>query len=147
MKASEETTKETQMKVSKYFADKTDELLNEKFEGFEFKIGEDKSLVYKPGDVKAIKEQNDFKNFMGKFFDENGLLKEAKEFHRAMSLAANPDKVAAFFYEQGKADMAKDIEKDSKNIDMTRQSTSQVSKGGFQVRDVSDSTGARQIIK
>jgi hypothetical protein len=107
-----------------FFKEKTDQLYSDKFEGFGFKLDENKSINYKPGDANALKEQSSLGNFMSKFLDEKGYLKDAELFHRAIAIANDPDKFAKFFYDQGKSDMIVDHGKESKNIDMTRNSTS-----------------------
>ena len=105
-------------KRSEYFSEKTNELFNEKFEGFEFKLN-DKSLKYKPADSIKLKEsQSDLNNFVTKHLNEDGYLKDAASYHKSLSLAMHPDSFAKFFYEQGKSDAVNDITKESKNIDM-----------------------------
>lgn len=123
-----------------YFKRKTDELLNEKFKGFEFQI-DGKNLVYKPSDIAKIKEQqSNIGTFISSHVGENGLLKNAEAYHKAMVMASNPDMMAKFFYEQGIADATTNFAKDSKNIDMsgTRSSPQSISKGGLSVKMVED---------
>jgi hypothetical protein len=123
-----------------YFKRKTDELLNEKFKGFEFQI-DGKNLVYKPSDIAKIKEQqSNIGTFISSHVGENGLLKNAEAYHKAMVMASNPDMMAKFFYEQGAADATTNFAKDSKNIDMsgTRSSPQSISKGGLSVKMVED---------
>ena len=124
-----------QQKRSNIFSNKTNELFSDKFEGFGFKIGENKDIVYKPGDVNALKEQqSDLSKFIGKFLDNDGNLSNAGEYHRALAVANDPEKFAKFFYEQGKADQVGSFEKESKNIDMTRgASQSQANNSGVKV--------------
>ena len=50
------------------------------------------------------------------FLDENGLIKDAAGYHRALSIAMNPDKFAKFFYEQGMSDATDTTMKQIKNI-------------------------------
>ena len=86
---------------------------------------------------------------LNKFLNEEGYLKDAELFHRAIAIASNPDKFAKFFYEKGMADTVDTVSKESKNIDMVRQSTQVTKKteGGFQVRAVEPSYGNRLVIK
>ncbi len=115
---------EEQAKRSKYFADKTSELFSEKFEGFGFSLDENKKLVYKPSEAPdLLKEQSNLQNFVSKFLNDEGYLKDAESFHRAIAVASNPEKFAKFFYEKGMADAVDNVAKESKNIDMTRQAT------------------------
>lgn len=141
---------EEQLKRSKYFADKTTELFSDKFEGFKFAIDENKAVTYKPAEAKALlEEQSSLKNFVNKFLNEEGYLKDAESFHRAIAIASNPDKFAKFFYEKGMAEAVDTVSKESKNINMTRQATQVANKteGTFQVRAVDPSFGNRLVIK
>lgn len=138
-----------QTKRSEYFNNKTNELFNEKFEGFEFQLN-DKSLKYKPADSEKLKEsQSDLNNFITKHLTEDGYLKDAASYHKSLSLAMQPDSFAKFFYEQGKSDAVNDITKESKNIDMNgvRNATQSMSSGGFKVSAVSSSSGSGLRIK
>lgn len=101
------------------FLEKTDELFNEKFEGFEFKVSEDKVQVFKPSDVEKVKKDNlNVQNLLSKFLDEKGYIKDPVGYHKAIAIASNPDEFARFFYEQGKSDMATDVSKESSNSNM-----------------------------
>lgn len=54
----------------------------------------------------------------------------------------NPDKLAQYFYEQGKADAIGDVSKKSKNINMNlRQTPQSAPQTGFQARAVSQDSG------
>lgn len=130
---------EENQKRRDYFNAKTNDLFNDEFEGFKFKI-EDKELVFKPGKTEQIKtEQSDVNNFISKHIDDKGLIKNAESYHRSLSAAMNPEAFAKFFYEQGKADAITDQAKESKNIDMSvRKAPQSLSKGGLTVRAVSD---------
>jgi len=132
-----------QQKRSSIFSQKTNELFSDKFEGFGFKIGENQDVVYKPGDVAALKEQqSDLGKFIGKFLDSEGNLNNATEYHRALAVANDPEKFAKFFYEQGKADQVGSFEKESKNIDMTRgASQSQANDSGIKVEAYDPNSG------
>jgi len=81
-------------------------------------------------------------NFVNKFLDEKGLIKDAAGYHRALAVAMNPDKFAKFFYEQGKSSATEDVMRKTKNINMTeRQAPEVTNKGGFQVRPVNPDSG------
>ena len=134
------TIEEANAKKYEYFSEKTKELFSDKFEGFEFSIG-DQSLVFKPGETKDIMNvQSDVNNFISKYLDENGKIKDTKGYHKALSAALNPDKLASYFYEKGKADAVVNASKKSKNIDMSVRSTpvqaKSKSKSGIQFRAV-----------
>ena len=79
------------MKRSEYFLQKTNDVFNEKFEGFDFTIGES-TYKFKPGEAEKVKaSQSDINNFISKFVDENGYVKDAAAYHKAMSAALNDD--------------------------------------------------------
>ena len=116
---------ERNAKLSEVFQKETSQVLNDKFEGFEFKIGE-QSIKFSPGEVSEIRSaQSDISNFIGKYIDEGGMIKDAAGYHKALSAALNPDKLAAYFYEKGKADAVDGVVKQSKNINMDVRSTPQ----------------------
>jgi hypothetical protein len=141
---------EEQTKRSRYFADKTNELFSDKFEGFKFNIDEDKAVTFKPADAKTLlNEQSSLSNFVNKFLNEEGYLKDAELFHRAIAIASNPEKFAKFFYEKGMTEAVETVSKESKNINMTRQATQVTNKtdGTFQVRAVESGLGNRLVIK
>jgi hypothetical protein len=136
-KEAEIIAQEEQSKRSKFFADKTEELFSDKFEGFGFSIDENNKVSYKPADAKEIKEkQSNLQNFIGTFLNDEGYLKDAEKFHRAIAVASDPDKFAKFFYDKGKADFATGFDKESKNIDMLRSGTPQTPNDGPKVRAV-----------
>jgi hypothetical protein len=119
-----EKIKQQEQEVDKLIAEnrndfiaKTESVFNEKFEGFKFKIGEDE-LVIKPENIKeAVKSQSDLNNFNNKYFDENtGKLKDPEGFHKALYFGMNAEKVAEHFYNLGKAKLAEEEDKLSKNI-------------------------------
>ena len=146
-KSAQSTQQEEQMKRQKFFAEKTDELFSDKFEGFGFNVTENDRVTYKPADHRTLKEQqSNLGNFIGSFLDDQGFLKDAEGFHRAIAVATDPEKFAKFFYEKGKADSVVDFEKESKNIDMVRQSPNPTpSQGGLKVRAVDE--GANNTFK
>ena len=139
--AESKSVEEEQNKRSDWFLEKTNEVFNNDFKGFDFKVGDD-NLIYSPGSAQDLKvAQSDITNFINKYLDDNGLISDAASYHRALSLAMNPDKFAKFFYEQGKADAVKSDAKNSKNIDMEmRRSPEAVRKGGLSIRAVSQSS-------
>jgi hypothetical protein len=120
-------------KRSEYFVAKTNELFSEGFEGFEFNL-DDNKVVYKPADVSTLKEQSDMAKFVKGFLNEDGYLKDAATFHRAIAIASNPEKFAKFFYDKGKSDGVGSIAEESKNLDMGRPATTITPKQGFSVR-------------
>ena len=98
--------------------------------------------VKNAGSVKA--EQSDISNFIGKYLDENQMLKDAAGYHKALFAANNADALANHFYEQGKADAVKEVISSSKNIDATpRQSPSDIYINGLKVRAISGADSSK----
>ena len=149
-KAKETSTKqgEEQQQKAQYFQQKTDELFSSNFEGFGFKTEDGNKIVYKPKETEEIKvEQSSVLNFINKFLDADGKLKDAEAYHRSIAVALDPDKFFKFAYEQGRADNAKELEASSKNIDMSRNTPQVVQNGGFSIKAVDADRGNRLIIK
>ena len=140
------TAQEVNDKKYDYFLKKTDEVFNNEFKGFEFNVGE-KSFTYKPGDADELKNvQSDVNNFVSKFMDKDGLISDAKGYHKSLSIAMNPEKFAQFFYDQGVSNAVDNVTKKSKNIDMDIRSASQtVSKDGLKIRAVGDTSSGRGL--
>ena len=124
-----------QKKQTENFMQKTNEVFNDKFEGFDFKVG-DRSLKFKVNDAEKIKTtQSDINNFVKKFLNENNEMSDAKGYHKSLFTAMNADAIANHFYEQGKADALKNSVAKSKNIDMSpRQSHGEVEVGGVKYK-------------
>ena len=137
-----QTEVESNKRKSEYFQKKTDEVFNSEFKGFEFNIG-DKNVIYSSGDANEIKsKQVNVQSFINQYLGEDGLVNDAQGWHKALNAAMNPDKLAQYFYEQGKADAIGDVSKKSKNINMSLRQTPQSSpQKGFQARAVSTDSG------
>ncbi len=139
---------EEQKRRRDWFVEKTNEVFSD-FKGFDFKVGEDIVLNYKPTNAEELKNTNlDTNNFMKKFVDENGLIKDATGFHKALAIAANADRYAKFFYEQGLSAGTEDVTKKMKNIKMSeRQAPEATTKGGVQIKALSPDSGRGLKIK
>ena len=137
-KSAEEVAK----RKSEFFKKQTSEVFNSEFKGFEFNVG-DKNVNYSYGDATEMKsKQSDLNNFIGKYVDDNGLIKDAKGWHSALAAAMDPQRFANYFYEQGKSDAIGDVSKKSKNVNMSVRKTPQViGEGGFKARQISDTSG------
>ena len=131
-----------------WFVKKSDEVFNTEFKGFKFKIGEDQ-VVYTPGSASELKKAQETPlNFVNKFLDSNGYLKDAEGYHRSLAIAMNPEKFAQFFYEQGKSQATDDVMRKTKNVNMSERSAPEVSvKSGFQVKAVSQPSSKGLRIK
>ena len=138
-----EQTNQAVKRSSDVFEQKTNNLFNDKFKGFEYNVGE-KKYRFNVKDVDGVKaKQSDINNFMAKFVDENKSLSDAKGYHKALYTAMNSDAVAQHFYEQGKADALKDSVRKSKNIDMDpRGSHKDTTTGGMKVRVLGDDSAS-----
>ena len=128
--------KQLQERNAVIFKEKTEQLFNEEFKGFEFNLG-DKKQVFKPGDVGFVKEQqSDIANFFNKHIDQNGTIKDAAKYHKALFAANNVDSLAKHFYEQGVADATEGLVKETKNIDMSVRDNKTVDVKGTKFRVV-----------
>jgi hypothetical protein len=112
---------ETSKKVEesrRSFVKQTDKLFGKDFKGFEVQVGDEK-ILYKPENVSKVKEQNlNVNNLLSKFLDNEGNVKDVAGYHKMMAVASNPEAFAQHFYELGKAAMAEEDARDSKNISM-----------------------------
>ncbi len=117
------------------FLNKTDEVFNSEFKGFEYKIG-DKRFRYNVSDAEKVKTtQSDINNFIGKFLNEKNQMENASGYHKGLFTAMNSDAIANHFYEQGKADALKNSIAKSKNISMDpRQSHGESVQSGTKYR-------------
>ncbi len=132
---------ERQKKTYNYFLDKTNKLFNSDFKGFEFDVSDNK-MLFKPGTNEELKNiQSNINNFVNKFLDKDGLMADAAGYHKALSVAMNPDKFAQHFYEQGKADAVDNVSRKSKNINMdVRKSSQAVTKDGMRIRPMANTS-------
>ena len=145
IKESQTVADENQKRYS-YFLDRTKQVFNNEFKGFEFSVG-DKKINYKPGTSEELmSKQSDVNNWVNKFMDDNGLIKDAAGYHKALSVAMNPEKFAQFFYEQGVAAAVDDVTRKSKNINMDVRRSPQLStKDSLKIRSVGDSSSGRGL--
>jgi len=130
-KESEETQK-TVKKNSDIFTQKTEQVFNDKFKGFEYNVG-DKKYRFNVSNADEIKTaQSDLNNFTKKFLDKKNALKDAMGYHKSLYTAMNADAVAKHFYEQGKADAMKNSVAKAKNVNMDpRQNHGKIETGGL----------------
>jgi len=128
-----------------WFLNKTDEVFHNEFKGFDFKVGEDKTVTFLPTkNVDEIKRLNsDSSNLFKRFIDEEtGLVSDAAGYHRAVSIAQNPERFAKFFYEQGQSDGTTDVTRKMKNVNMsTRDAPQVIKKDGMTIRAINPTEG------
>ena len=131
------------------FLQKTKNLLNEDFKGFDFNLG-DKKFRYGVKNVnKVVEEQSDISTFIGKFLDKNGSISDTKGYHKALYAARNADTIAQHFYEQGKADAIKEVAAKSKNIttEPRQNASGSVFVNGIKVKAISGVDSSKLKIK
>mgnify|MGYP003149774862 CR=1 FL=1 len=144
------TASEVQQKQYKQFEQSTNNVFNENFKGFDFKVG-NKKYRYNVKNASDVKNyQSDISNFVREFLDENDMMKDAKGYHKALYAGKNIDKIVSHFYEQGKADAIKETALKSKNIDMGARTVKPVVEAGgmkFKVLGGDDSSRLKFKIK
>jgi len=109
---------ELSKKQASIFENKTKQVFNDKFKGFEYNVGDKKFRFNVKDPVKLKETQGDINNFIRKFLTKDNTIDDAKGYHKGLFTAMNPDQVASHFYEQGKADALKDSMAKSKNVSM-----------------------------
>ncbi len=132
------------------FKNNTKKLFTEDFEGFDINVGE-KKYRYKIQNTESVADkQSNINNLIGKFLDKNGSVSDYKGYHKAMYAAENVDRIAAHFYEQGKADAVKNVVDGSRNLSdaKARQSSNgDVFVNGFKVRAISGADSTKLKVK
>ena len=142
---------EQQLATQKHeqFIDNTKQLLNDDFKGFDFEVGE-KKFRYGVKDPNAVAEnQSNLNNFVGKFLDNEGNVKDTKGYHKAMYAAQNIDKIVNHFYEQGKTDGIKNVVEGSKNPSaaVRQEGVQDIFIGGLKVRAIDGVSSSKLKIK
>jgi len=131
------------------FQNNTKSFFNQEFKGFDFNIGE-KKFRYGVSDTDGVANtQSDLTNFVGKFLNEKGEVKDYAGYHKAIYAAENADTIANHFYEQGKADAVKDMMAKSKNVSNEPRvtSTGDVFVNGLKVKAISGVDSSKLKIK
>ena len=131
------------------FQSNTKNYFNQEFKGFDFNIGE-KKFRYGVSDTDGVANtQSDLTNFVGKFLNEKGEVKDYAGYHKAIYAAENADTIANHFYEQGKADAVKDVMAKSKNVSNEPRvtSTGDVFINGLRVKAISGVDSSKLKIK
>lgn len=140
---------ERSVSLQEDFKNKTEQIFNDDFKGFDFSLGE-KKFRYKIQNPSEVgKSQLDVNNFIQNFVDENGTVIDPSGYHKALYAAMNADKIANHFYEQGKADGIKNVVDSSKNLtDKPRQvADGNVFVNGLKVRSISGLDSSKLKIK
>jgi hypothetical protein len=131
------------------FIERTKKLLNNDFEGFDFKVSDKKFRYGIKNPTQVAENQSDITNFIKTFLNDKGEITDTKGYHKAIYAARNADTIAQHFYEQGKADAVKDVMAKSKNIsNEPRQTVSgDVYIGGLKVKAISGADSSKLKIK
>ncbi len=140
---------ERSKKQAEIFKNKTNNVFNDKFKGFEYEVG-DKKFRFNVKDADKLKEkQGDINNFIRKFLTKDNTIDDAKGYHKGLFTAMNPDQVANHFYEQGKADALKESIAKSKNVSMDPRQGHQenVNTSGFTARVLNEDKDFKFKIK
>jgi len=133
----------------KKFLDNTKQMFSDEFKGFDFEVGE-KKYRYGVKDPSAVAEnQSNLNNFVERFLDKEGNVKDTKGYHKAMYAAQNIDKIVNHFYEQGKSDGIKNVVDNSKNIsnEARKTNTGDIYIGGLKVRAIDGVDSSKLTIK
>ena len=130
------------------FINNTKDYFADDFKGFDFQVGEKRFRygVKNPNDV--AENQSNLNNFVEKFLDNEGNVKDTKGYHKAIYAAQNIDKIVNHFYEQGKSDGIKTVVDGSKNIsNEPRQTQGDIYIGGLKVRAIDGVDSSKLRIK
>ena len=122
------------------FEKKSNEVFNNEFKGFEYKVGEKRFRLNIKDPNKVKNNQMNINNFVSKFTNKDTqAVEDAKGYHKSIFTAMNPDLVANHFYQQGKADAIKESMASAKNVDMSARQTNSnvIQTGGMRVRAIS----------
>jgi hypothetical protein len=145
-KESEEAAKVAERQTSR-FKQESAKVFNEKFEGFDYSVG-DKKYRFKVNNTGEVKDtQGDINNFIKKFLNEKGEMKDAKGYHKSLFTAMNADQVAQHFYEQGKADAVKDSMARTKNVNMNPRGVHEevTASNGWKIRAVDSGQSSSKL--
>ena len=131
------------------FKQKTKQLLNENFKGFDFNVSDKKFRYGVKNPLQVGEQQSDISNFIKTFLNDKGEIQDAKGYHKALYAARNADTIAQHFYEQGKADAVKDVMAKSKNISNEPRQTASgdVFVNGLKVKAISGLDSSKLKIK
>ena len=130
------------------FINNTNKYFTNDFKGFDFEVGE-KKFKYGVKNPKDVAEnQSNLNNFVEKFLDNEGNVKDTKGYHKAMYAAQNIDRIVNHFYEQGKSDGIKNVVEGSKNPSTeARQASGDIFIGGLKVKAIDGVDSSKLRIK
>ena len=131
------------------FVNRTKDLFNDNFKGFDFKVGETKFRYGIKNPKNVAESQSNIDNFVKTFLNDKGEIGDMQGYHKALYVARNADTIAQHFYEQGKADAVKDVMAKSKNISTEPRQTAagEVFVNGIKVKAMSGVDSSKLKIK
>ena len=131
------------------FKSNTKDYFTNEFKGFDFKLGEKKFRYGVKNPSEVADNQSNISNIIKKFLNDKGDVTDVQGYHKAMYAADNVDKIAAHFYEQGKADAVKEVVNSSKNLSSAKARSTQgeVFLNGFKVKAISGADSTKLKIK
>jgi len=134
-----EMRKKRSKEAQKKFTERTNNVFNDEFKGFEYKVGEKKFRINVKDPNKVKDNQSNINNFVNKFANKDkSEIVDMRGYHKSLFTAMNADAIANHFYEQGKADATKARVAKDKNINLEpRQTHGNVNTGGNKYRVLS----------
>ena len=136
-----------QEKQTAHFNNESNKVFNEDFKGFEFKVADKKYRFNVKDKQQVFDKQSNILNVLDKYIGKDNMLQDATGYHKALFVADNADAIANHFYEQGKADAIKQLNAESKNINMDPRKTGTVETAGIKVRAITGDDSSKLKIK
>jgi hypothetical protein len=139
---------ETLIQARQEFVKSTEDFFHNKFEGFNFEVGDQRFKYQVSNPTEMTNAQSDVTKIISKFTDKEGNINDMSGYHKALYAARNADRLAEHFYEQGKADATRDIIAKSKNIDNDpKPMATETMSNGWKVKAISGVDSSRLKIK
>lgn len=130
------------------FVKSTEDFFHNKFEGFNFEVGDQRFKYQVSNPTEMTNAQNDVTKIISKFTDKEGNINDMSGYHKALYAARNADRLAEHFYEQGKADATRDIIAKSKNINNDpKPMATETMSNGWKVKAISGVDSSKLKIK
>ena len=130
-----------------HFNNESKKVFNDDFKGFEFKVADKKYRFNVKDKQQVLDKQSNILNVLDKYINNDNMLQDAAGYHKALFVADNADAIANHFYEQGKADAIKQLNAESKNINMDPRKTGTVEAEGIKVRAITGDDSSKLKIK
>lgn len=130
------------------FVKSTEDFFHNKFEGFNFEVGDQRFKYQVSNPTEMTNAQSDVTKIISKFTDKEGNINDMSGYHKALYAARNADRLAEHFYEQGKADATRDIIAKSKNINNDpKPMATETMSNGWKVKAISGVDSSKLKIK